>query len=95
MDEPFSHLDAITARTLREELQEVWEKTKKTILYVTHDVMEAVQLSGRIIIVAYGGKNFADYENTLPYPRLQHDPEVAAMQAADPRRVRGHGSTPA
>ena len=81
MDEPFSHLDAITARTLREELQEVWKKTKKTILYVTHDVMEAVQLSGRIIIVAYGGQNFADYENTLPYPRLQHDPAVAAMQA--------------
>ena len=81
MDEPYSHLDAITARTLRQELQDVWKKTKKTILYVTHDVMEAVILSGRIIIVAYGGKNFADYENTLPYPRLQSDPEVATMQA--------------
>jgi NitT/TauT family transport system ATP-binding protein len=81
MDEPFSHLDAITARTLRKELQDVWRQTKKTILYVTHDVMEAVQLSERIIIVAYGGKNFADFENTLPYPRLQSDPAVATMQA--------------
>jgi NitT/TauT family transport system ATP-binding protein len=81
MDEPFSHLDAITARTLREELQSIWEATKKTVLFVTHDVMEAVQLSSRIIIVAYGGRNFADLTIDLPYPRLQTDPEVATMQA--------------
>jgi NitT/TauT family transport system ATP-binding protein len=81
MDEPFSHLDAITARSLREELQSIWEQTKKTVLFVTHDVLEAVQLSSRIIIVAYGGKNFADLTIDLPYPRLQTDPEVATMQA--------------
>ncbi len=81
MDEPFSHLDAITARTLREELQSIWEATRKTVLFVTHDVLEAVQLSNRIIIVAYGGKNFADIQINLPYPRLQTDPAVATMQA--------------
>jgi NitT/TauT family transport system ATP-binding protein len=81
MDEPFSHLDAITARTLREELQSIWEQTKKTVLFVTHDVLEAVQLSSRIIIVAYGGRNFADLPIDLPYPRLQSDPAVATMQA--------------
>jgi NitT/TauT family transport system ATP-binding protein len=81
MDEPFSHLDAITARALREELQGIWQKTKKTVLFVTHDVLEAVQLSSRVIIVAYGGKNFADLEIDLPYPRLQTDPAVATMQA--------------
>jgi NitT/TauT family transport system ATP-binding protein len=81
MDEPFSHLDAITARSLREELQEIWKQTKKTVLFVTHDVLEAVQLSNRIIIVAYGGKNFADLTIDLPYPRLQTDPAVATMQA--------------
>jgi NitT/TauT family transport system ATP-binding protein len=81
MDEPFSHLDAITARSLREELQEIWEQTKKTVLFVTHDVLEAVQLSNRIIIVAYGGRNFADLTIDLPYPRLQTDPAVATMQA--------------
>ena len=43
MDEPFSHLDAITARGLREELQAIWQETKKTVLFVTHDVLEAVQ----------------------------------------------------
>jgi NitT/TauT family transport system ATP-binding protein len=81
MDEPFSHLDAITARKLRLELQDIWEKTKKTVLFVTHDVMEAVQLSSRIIIVQYGGKNFADLTIDLPYPRQQSDPEVATVQA--------------
>lgn len=81
MDEPFSHLDAITARSLRDELQSIWEQTKKTVLFVTHDVMEAVQLSSRIIIVAYGGRNFADLAIDLPYPRMQTDPAVATMQA--------------
>jgi NitT/TauT family transport system ATP-binding protein len=81
MDEPFSHLDAITARALREELQAIWQKTQKTVLFVTHDVLEAVQLSDRIIIVAYGGKNYADIQIDLPYPRLQTDRDVAALQA--------------
>jgi NitT/TauT family transport system ATP-binding protein len=81
MDEPFSHLDAITARTLREELQGIWQKTRKTVLFVTHDVLEAVQLSTRVLIVAYGGRNFADLSIDLPYPRLQTDPAVATMQA--------------
>jgi len=81
MDEPFSHLDAITARALREELQAIWQQTKKTVLFVTHDVLEAVQLSDRIIIIAYGGKNYADLEIDLPYPRLQTDRAVAALQA--------------
>jgi NitT/TauT family transport system ATP-binding protein len=81
MDEPFSHLDAITARSLRDELQSIWQQTQKTVLFVTHDVLEAVQLSSRIIIVAYGGRNFADLNIDLPYPRLQTDPAVATMQA--------------
>ncbi len=81
MDEPFSHLDAITARALREELQAIWEHSKTTVLFVTHDVLEAVQLSDRVIIVAYGGTKFAEIEIDLPYPRLQTDPAVATMQA--------------
>jgi NitT/TauT family transport system ATP-binding protein len=81
MDEPFSHLDAITARTMREELQSIWEKKKRTVLFVTHDVLEAVQLSDRIIIIEYGGRNFADLKVDLPYPRHQTDPAVATMQS--------------
>jgi NitT/TauT family transport system ATP-binding protein len=81
MDEPFSHLDAITARGMREELQRIWEREKRTVLFVTHDVLEAVQLSDRIIILEYGGKNFADIEVELEYPRLQTDPAVSTMQS--------------
>ena len=91
MDEPFSHLDAITARKLREELQSIWERTKTTVLFVTHDVLEAVQLSSRIIIVAYGGRNFADIPIDLPYPRMQSDPAVATMQAQILEALRGDG----
>jgi NitT/TauT family transport system ATP-binding protein len=76
MDEPYSHLDAITARALRTELQDIWQKTKKTVLFVTHDVVEAVQLGDRVIIIDFGGKNFADMKIGLPYPRLQTDKAV-------------------
>jgi len=81
MDEPFSHLDAITARSLRDELQLMWNATKKTVLFVTHDVMEAVQLSNRIITLAHGGTVFDDVAVDLPFPRKASDPEFAAHQA--------------
>jgi NitT/TauT family transport system ATP-binding protein len=81
MDEPFSHLDAITARSLREQLQDIWVQTKKTVLFVTHDVVEAVQLSDRIIVLAPGGRLFADIAIDLPRPRRASDTKVATMQA--------------
>lgn len=81
MDEPFSHLDAITARSLREQLQLLWQESRKTVLFVTHDIMEAVQLSDRIIVLAHGGRIHADIPIDLPRPRRASDPEVAAVQA--------------
>ena len=81
MDEPFSHLDAITARSLREQLQELWSETRKTVLFVTHDVLEAVQLSNRIITLAHGGTVFDDTTVDLPFPRRASDPEFAQHQA--------------
>lgn len=81
MDEPFSHLDAITARSLRDHLQDIWSATRKTVLFVTHDVMEAVQLSDRIIILAPGGVVFDDISIELPHPRRASDPQVATLQA--------------
>jgi NitT/TauT family transport system ATP-binding protein len=81
MDEPFSHLDAITARSLREQLQDIWAQTKKTVLFVTHDVIEAVQLSDRVIVLAPGGRLYADIAVDLPRPRRASDPAVAMMQA--------------
>jgi NitT/TauT family transport system ATP-binding protein len=81
MDEPFSHLDAITARSLREQLQALWNEAKKTVLFVTHDIAEAVQLSTRILILAPGGRLYADVPIELPYPRKASDTEVAMAQA--------------
>jgi NitT/TauT family transport system ATP-binding protein len=81
MDEPFSHLDAITARSLRRELHEMWAQTKKTVLFVTHDVGEAVELSNRILVFAKGGKLEDDLQIDLPFPRDPADEEVAVAKA--------------
>jgi NitT/TauT family transport system ATP-binding protein len=81
MDEPFSHLDAITARGLRRELHSMWMQTKKTVLFVTHDVGEAVELSDRIVILAKGGKLRKDLALDLPFPRDAADDKVALMKA--------------
>ncbi|MCI8771768.1 MAG: ABC transporter ATP-binding protein [Lachnospiraceae bacterium] len=52
MDEPFSALDKQTINILRAELEEIWEKTQKTILYVTHSVEEAIYFADRVIVMA-------------------------------------------
>jgi NitT/TauT family transport system ATP-binding protein len=81
MDEPFSHLDAITARGLRRELYSLWVETRKTVLFVTHDVGEAVELSNRIVILAKGGRLRQDVTVDLPFPRDPADDAVALMKA--------------
>jgi NitT/TauT family transport system ATP-binding protein len=81
MDEPFSHLDAITARSLRAELQNMWQETKKTVVFVTHDVGEAVELSNRILVFAKGGRMADDIAMNLPFPRDVADAEVALAKA--------------
>ena len=81
MDEPFSHLDAITARGMREELQRLWKDHGAGVLFVTHDVMEAVLLSNRVLIMSSEGLIYKDLKIDLPYPRLQTDHEVVTLQA--------------
>lgn len=81
MDEPFSHLDAITARSLRRELHSMWQETKKTVLFVTHDVGEAVELSNRVLVFAQGGKLQDDIDIELPFPRDPADERVAVAKA--------------
>lgn len=51
MDEPFSHLDEITAKKMRDDLVDIWERTKVTIFFITHDLSEAALLSDRIILL--------------------------------------------
>jgi NitT/TauT family transport system ATP-binding protein len=81
MDEPFSHLDAITSRTLRAELHQLWNRTRKTVLFVTHDVSEAVELSTRILLFARGGLLQDDMTVDLPFPRDPGSDEVALAKA--------------
>ena len=74
MDEPFSGLDEITARKLRQELTRIWQETGKTILFVTHSISEAVLLSQQILIVsAKPATIFKRVSVNLPYPREYGD----------------------
>lgn len=81
MDEPFSHLDAMTSRTLREHLERIWLESRRTVMFVTHDVTEAVQLSDRIVVLAPGGRIHEVIDVDLPRPRKASDPAVAVLQA--------------
>lgn len=86
MDEPFSHLDAITARELRRELHDLWNATRKTVIFVTHDVGEAVELSNRVVMFGRGGSLRDDITIDLPFPRDPADEEVAVTKARILRR---------
>jgi NitT/TauT family transport system ATP-binding protein len=81
MDEPFAALDAQTRHMLQVELQEIWQKTKKTVLFVTHNVREATFLSDRVFeITARPGTIKKEYPIPLPRPRREQDPNLLTIQ---------------
>jgi NitT/TauT family transport system ATP-binding protein len=70
MDEPFGALDAQTRETMQEEVTRIWERTHKTIVFVTHDIEEAVFLGDRVIVLsARPGRIREDIRIELPRPR--------------------------
>lgn len=78
MDEPFSALDAQTKWILHFELQNIWLKTRKTILFITHNIREAVCLADRIIILSTSpGRIKKEFFVDLPRPRDDNDVNVA------------------
>jgi len=70
MDEPFSALDEFTKEKLHEDLLRIWRKTNKTILFVTHNIQEAVYLSDRVVVLSpHPGRVSAIVDIDLPRPR--------------------------
>ena len=70
MDEPFGALDALTRETLNHELLRIWESKKKTVIFVTHDITEAILLGDRVIVFSSRpGKVDADIKIDIPRPR--------------------------
>jgi len=76
MDEPFAALDAQTRELMQLELLSVWEKTKKTIVFVTHSVSEAVLLADRIVIMSANPGRVRDIV-TVDVPRPRDDTTAA------------------
>lgn len=77
MDEPFAALDAITREVLRRELYEMWARRKTTIVFVTHDIEEAILLSQRIVLLKpRPGRVDSVINVDLPEPRFAQDPRT-------------------
>ena len=75
MDEPFSGLDEITARRIRSDLLSIWEKTRKTIVFVTHNAYEACFLADRILVMS-GGVFRHEMRVPVARPRSYDDPAI-------------------
>jgi NitT/TauT family transport system ATP-binding protein len=79
MDEPFAAVDAQTRETLQDELLRIWEKTKKTIIFITHSIDEAVLLADRVVIMTpRPGKIKKVIDIKLPRPRTAAEMRVSS-----------------
>jgi NitT/TauT family transport system ATP-binding protein len=89
MDEPFGALDAMTRDVLHDELESLWRATSKTVLFVTHNVREAIRLGDRVVLLSSRPGRVADITPvSIERPRRIDSPEVATMAAAITDRLR-------
>ena len=80
MDEPFAALDAITRDVLHEELVKLWQETRLTVLFVTHNVREAARLGQRIILLSSRpGRIAREWRVEIPQPRRIEDADVTKL----------------
>ncbi len=94
MDEPFGALDARTRQILQNEIQKIHEKTKKTILFVTHDVREAVSLGDRVIVFTHRPAHIKQqYIVDLPRPRDSEDPALIGIINSIMREIKEETSS--
>jgi sulfonate transport system ATP-binding protein len=78
MDEPFAALDAQTRDLLHDELERIWAETGRTIIFVTHNVREAIRLGDRVALLTFRpGRVKREFPVELPRPRVLEDPNVA------------------
>ena len=83
MDEPFAALDAQTRDLLHDELERIWSETGRTIIFVTHNVREAVRLGDRVVLLTFRpGRVKSAFPVDLPRPRSLEDPAVALAARA-------------
>lgn len=82
LDEPFGALDALTRREMQRWLLGVWAEFKPTILFITHDVREAVMLADRVLVMTpRPGRVRADFQIDLPRPRRESDESFIRSQS--------------
>ncbi|WPB59189.1 ABC transporter ATP-binding protein [Xylophilus sp. GOD-11R] len=81
MDEPFGAVDAQTRTSLQDELAQIWEADRKTVLFITHDISEAILLADRIGIVSKGPRShlLQVLDNDLPRPRRRSSPRFGEL----------------
>ncbi|MFZ5824545.1 MAG: ABC transporter ATP-binding protein [Bacillota bacterium] len=81
MDEPFAALDAQTRNVMHEELQRIWAKTGKTIIFVTHNVAEAIRLGDRVAVLSFRpGSIKREVVISHPRPRKADDPRLLEIR---------------
>jgi NitT/TauT family transport system ATP-binding protein len=82
MDEPFGALDEQTRLLMGEWLLEIWRRTRKTVIFVTHSLHEALALSTRVVVMtARPGRIKSVLELSLPYPRVMESAELVTLRA--------------
>jgi NitT/TauT family transport system ATP-binding protein len=92
MDEPFSAIDAINRMTLQDHLIQTWLAEQRTVLYVTHDIEEAVYLADRIVILKPSpGRLATDLRNELPRPRDRNSTSFLAVKSRIMQEMHRHG----
>jgi NitT/TauT family transport system ATP-binding protein len=80
MDEPFSAVDAITRRHLQDQLLTIWNQTRKAVMFITHDIEEAVYLADRVIVLAGSPGNVVlDKCIDIPRPRKRNADELQQL----------------
>ncbi|MFE2535826.1 ABC transporter ATP-binding protein [Streptomyces sp. NPDC059371] len=90
MDEPFAALDAITRDVLHDELTRVWAETGLSVLFVTHNVREAVRLAQRVVLLtSRPGRIAREWTVDIPQPRRIEDAAVAELSVEITEELRG------